>query len=84
MMRVTLAGTGDAFGSGADLFICECYMFERDVSGHLSYAAIMANYDRLGVGRPVLTHMGHDMLARLAEVDRRRATPAEDGMVIEL
>lgn len=69
---------------GADLFICECYMFDKDAKWHLSYRRIMENLARLGPKQLVLTHMGEDMLAKLDQVDRSKAMPAEDGMVLEI
>ncbi|MDP2619941.1 MAG: MBL fold metallo-hydrolase [Hyphomicrobiales bacterium] len=69
---------------GADLFICECYMFEKELRGHMTYRRIMENADRLEAKRLMLTHMSGDMLAHQDDIDRARAVPAEDGMVVEL
>lgn len=69
---------------GADLFICECYMFERELRGHMTYRRIMENAGRLRAERLVLTHMSGDMLAHYDEIDRTRALPAEDGLVVDL
>jgi ribonuclease BN (tRNA processing enzyme) len=49
---------------GADLFICEAYVFERSIKYHLSYAALAQHRPRLGCRRLVLTHMSADMLNR--------------------
>lgn len=68
----------------ADLFICECYMFERVVKFHLSYSIIMQHFDDLAAKRLVLTHMGEDMMAHLDQVDISRVTIAEDGLVLEI
>ncbi len=68
----------------ADLFICECYMFDREVKYHLNYRTIMEHLDELSPKRLVLTHMSDAVLSRLSEIDLSRATPAEDGMVISL
>jgi ribonuclease BN (tRNA processing enzyme) len=70
--------------NAADLFICECYMFDTDVKFHLNYQTIMAHLDELAPKRLVLTHMSDEVLSRLDEIDRARAIPAEDGMVISL
>lgn len=69
---------------GADLFICECYMYDRDVSGHLSYLRIAENVDRFNAKRICLTHMGPQMLKSLDKVDRSRFSLLDDGMVIDL
>lgn len=70
--------------NNADLFICECYMFDQDVKFHLSYRTVMAHLDELAAKQLVLTHMSDGVLSRLDEIDVARVTPAEDGMVISL
>lgn len=67
----------------ADLFVCECYMYEREVPQHLSYARIMRHYEEIAPKRLVLTHMSADMLAHLGDIDTDCAEPAEDGLVID-
>ena len=66
---------------GADLFVCEAYMFDRPVRFHLDYKTIEAQAERLGARRIILTHMGRDMLAREAEARFERA---HDGLVLTL
>jgi ribonuclease BN (tRNA processing enzyme) len=66
---------------GADLFVCEAYMFDRPVRFHLDYKTIEAQAERLGAGRIILTHMGRDMLARESEARFERA---HDGLVVTL
>ncbi len=65
----------------ADLFIIECYAFDRHVPLHLDYRTLMAERSRLECKRMVLTHMSDAMLDRLAEVE---VEAAHDGMVIDL
>lgn len=66
---------------GADLFVCECYVFDEEVPLHNNYRAIMQHRPRLTCKRIILTHMSDDMLSRLAEI----ALPtAEDGMTVVL
>lgn len=65
----------------ADLFICEAYMFEREVKFHLSYAALQRERTRFTCRRLILTHMHPDMLARTAELAEQCA---EDGLTITL
>jgi ribonuclease BN (tRNA processing enzyme) len=66
---------------GADLFICECNFFDKQVPGHLNYTTLAAKRDQLDCGRLVLTHMSQDMLSHLGELELEAAA---DGMVIEL
>ena len=66
---------------GADLFICECYFFEKKVKSHLDYRTLMDNRSRLGCRRLILTHLSADVLDRLDEVE---VEYAEDGKLIEI
>lgn len=61
---------------GADLFICEAYVFEKKIKYHLDYRTLMEKRSRLECRRLILTHMSDDMLRRLQGLD---ADPAEDG-----
>ncbi len=65
----------------ADLFICECYTFERTTKAHLSYAVLREHLPRIAAKRVVLTHMSSDMLSHIAEVEFDCAV---DGMVIDV
>ena len=67
--------------SGADLFICEAYFFERAVRYHLDYRTLMGNLPRIDCQRLVLTHLNSDMLAHLGDVD---VEIAADGLEITL
>jgi len=66
---------------GADVFICEAYVFERSVKYHLSYATLAEQRSRLRCKRFVLTHMSADMLNRRGEVE---AELAEDGLTLTI
>lgn len=66
---------------GADLFVCECQEFDRDIPGHLNYRTLSERRGELGCRRLVLTHLGPDMLDRVDELD---VEAAADGMVIEV
>jgi ribonuclease BN (tRNA processing enzyme) len=66
---------------GADLFICECYMFEKVVRAHLSLSTLRDKLPRIGAKRVVLTHMSDDMLSRASEIEFETAS---DGKVISL
>ena len=67
--------------AGADLFACECYVFDEDVPLHNSYAKIMANRSRMTCKRIIVTHMNEDMLSRVPDIE---LGAAEDGMVVLL
>jgi len=67
--------------AGADLFACECYVFDEDVPLHNSYAKIIENRSRMTCKRLILTHMGEDMLSRVHEIELETA---EDGLVVAL
>ena len=65
----------------ADLFVCECYLFDSTVNYHLSHHILVRHRDRLTARRILLTHMSDEMLGRLADV---QFECAEDGLVIEV
>jgi ribonuclease BN (tRNA processing enzyme) len=66
---------------GADLFVCEAYVYDRIVKYHLSYETVRARREAFGCRRILLTHMGPDMLARQADA---AFECARDGLVIEV
>lgn len=66
---------------GADLFACECYVFDKDVPLHNSYAKIMENRSRMTCKRIIVTHMNEDMLSRVPEIELEAA---EDGLTVVL
>ncbi len=88
----SIAFTGDTrwvealvpLGRDADLYIMECYQFDKPTFFHLGWVEIVANLDRIGAKRVMLTHMSAAMLARLAEVRDARVIVAEDGLVIDV
>lgn len=61
---------------GADLFICECFAFEKGIKNHLDYGTLMKHREELECRRLVLTHMNDEMLSRIESLD---AEGAEDG-----
>jgi ribonuclease BN (tRNA processing enzyme) len=67
--------------TGADLFVCEAYFFDKVVKYHLDFATLAAHRRRLGCRRLVVTHMSEDMLARRPTLD---VEVAEDLTVIDL
>lgn len=87
-----LAFTGDTrwvealipCGQRADLYIMECYTWEKPTFYHLGWIEIAANLDRIGAKRVLLTHMSKSMLARRHEILDPRALVAEDGQIIDV
>jgi ribonuclease BN (tRNA processing enzyme) len=66
---------------GADLFICESTNFAKSDPAHLSYNDLIANRAKLDCGRIILTHLGKEALAHLAEMELE---PAQEGMLVTL
>jgi ribonuclease BN (tRNA processing enzyme) len=66
---------------GADLFVCECQEFDREVASHLNWRTLSQKRAELRCRRLVLTHMGPEMLARVGELG---VEAASDGLVIEV
>lgn len=64
----------------ADLFVCECYMYDKVVRAHLSLSTLRQKLSAIGARRTILTHMSDDMLARLGTVSEETA---EDGRIVE-
>jgi ribonuclease BN (tRNA processing enzyme) len=64
----------------ADLYVTECYSYDKPIRNHLSYKTIEQNLSRLAAKQIVLTHMSDDMLGRLGQLPH---TAASDGLVIE-
>lgn len=88
----TLAFSGDTgwvealvdAARGADLFICECYGFEREQKVHLDWRTIECQLPRFDARTILLTHFGPEMLARAGEVAADRVRLAEDGLALEI
>ncbi len=70
-----------AAASGADLFICESYFYEKRVPFHLDYSTLMQHRSELDCKRIVLTHLSSDMLSHLPELE---VQAAHDGLEIVL
>ncbi|MGV3635541.1 MAG: MBL fold metallo-hydrolase, partial [Pseudorhodoplanes sp.] len=65
---------------GADLFICECYMYEKIRKSHMTLSVLRQHLPAIGAKRVILTHLSEDMLAHLADVEFECAV---DGLVVE-
>lgn len=70
-----------AAASGADLFICESYFYEKRIPFHLDFSTLMQHRSELDCERIVLTHMSSDMLSRLTELE---VQAAHDGFEVVL
>lgn len=70
--------------SGADIFLCECYAYDRPVRYHMNWIKLETELPRLNAKRVVLTHMNADMLAQRDRVRAPGVTLAEDGVTIDL
>ena len=46
----------------ADLFVCECYFYEKPIRFHLNYPDIKAHWHELKAKRIVLTHFSREMM----------------------
>ena len=87
--RKTFAYSGDttwvdvlpALAARADLFVVECYAFDRQLPTHIDYQTLQSHLNELAAGRIALTHMSTCMLDRL---DGLSLDTLDDGRVIEL
>ena len=93
-LRVAVAGklvaySGDARWSeeladvarDADLFICDASSFQREDPAHISYRELMRHRAEIGAKRIVLTHLGAETIAHLAELELEHVA---DGTTIEV
>lgn len=71
-------------GRDADVFLTECYEFERVTTMHINWLALRPHLDRIGAKRVILTHMSTDMLRRRGEIKDARIAFAEDGAVYDV
>jgi ribonuclease BN (tRNA processing enzyme) len=90
--KKTLAYSGDTqwtdallpIAAGADLFIVECYDYDRELTGHLNWITIRQKLKDVAARRVMVTHMNPSMLARIDEAKAAGALVAEDGLVLDL
>ena len=71
-------------GKGADLFIVECYEYERELSGHMTWKILSQRIPDFGAKRVMVTHMNMSVLSRLDEVRAAGALVAADGLVLDV
>lgn len=70
---------------GADVYITECYSFDKAVPHHMNWQQISSHLDEFAARRVVLTHMGDDMLARVgAGLDVGQVVLAKDGLTLDV
>ncbi len=69
---------------GADLFIVECYDYDRELRGHTSFAKLKEKRPLLRAHRTMVTHMNPTMLACQDEARREGFLVAEDGLSVEI
>ena len=90
--KKTLAYSGDTqwtdallpIAAGADLFIVECYDYDRELTGHLNWLTIRQRLKDFAARRVMVTHMNPNMLARIDEAKAAGALVAEDGLLLDL
>jgi ribonuclease BN (tRNA processing enzyme) len=66
---------------GADLFVCECYFYEKPIRHHMNYPDIKVHRGEFGAKRLVLTHLSREMLEHKDSIPEECAY---DGMEIDL
>lgn len=88
----TLAYSGDTewtdalkpIAAGADLFVVECYDYQRELTGHLSWHTVTARRADFGARRIMVTHMNPTVLARRDELRAAGMIVAEEGLVVDV
>lgn len=70
--------------AGADLFVVECYDYERELTGHINWKTVKQRFADLEARRVMITHMNPTMLAKLDEARAAGVLVAEDGLVLDL
>ena len=65
---------------GADLFITECYGYQKDARYHLNWRTLEAALPRFNARRVLLTHMGPEMLAHSGGISHPGVVIAHDGL----
>lgn len=72
-------------GKDADLYIMECFAYDKPAPYHLDWKVIEANLDRINTRRVLLTHMGPQMLASAPAFEALQdIVLAEDGLVLHI
>ena len=66
-----------------DLFVCECYGYEGQLTGHLSWEVLKQRLPDLRARRIMVTHMNPVMLAHAEEVRAAGLLVAQDGLILD-
>ena len=66
--------------SGADLFICEAYFFDKVMKYHIDYRTLSDHLPAIGTKRTIVTHMSSELLGRQGELALEAAS---DGLVVD-
>jgi ribonuclease BN (tRNA processing enzyme) len=69
---------------GADLFITECFDYDRDLTGHLSWKTVKQRLPDFAAKRVMVTHMNSTVLTCLDEVAAGGVLVAKDGLALDL
>lgn len=70
-----------AVARDADVFICECYFYQKPVRFHMNYPDVKAHWEDFGAKRIILTHLSPEMLA---VADTLPEECAYDGLVVDM
>jgi ribonuclease BN (tRNA processing enzyme) len=66
--------------TGADLFICEAYFFDKVMKYHIDYKTLSDHLPAIGAKRTIVTHMSSELLGRQSELALEAAS---DGLVVD-
>jgi ribonuclease BN (tRNA processing enzyme) len=66
--------------TGADLFICEAYFFDKVMKYHIDYKTLVDHLPAIGARRTIVTHMSSELLGRQKELALEAAS---DGLVVD-
>jgi ribonuclease BN (tRNA processing enzyme) len=70
--------------NGADLFVVECYDYDRDLTAHMNWTTVKRRLPDFNARRVMLTHMNPTMLAKVEEAKAAGVLVAEDGLTLDL
>ena len=70
--------------NGADLFVVECYDYDRDLTAHMNWTTVKRRLPDFNARRVMLTHMNPTMLAKVEEAKAAGVLVAEDGLMLDL
>ena len=71
-------------GREADLFVCECYSYDKAIPYHMNWVELAEKFGEVGARRYLITHMNESMLRQRSSILYPNLTFAEDGMIIDL